>query len=210
MDKAKNHIYKAYTKWVAENKTRPEFIEAFIIEAGISQPIFLKHFNTFNSLEQCFWRDIFEEAVTLAAAQSEFSSYSVNEKMLGIYFTWMELLKAYRDFAAFVMNDLPVYSIYPSILVSMKSYFEKVAGQLIEEGIATGEIASRPWITNKYSSLLWSQPVMIIRFWVKDTSENFADTDALIEKTVNFSFDLMRSNSLDSFVDLAKFHFQHR
>ena len=43
----------------------------------------------------------------------------------------------------------------------------------------------------------------------KAESENFEDTDALIEKTVNFSFDLMRSNTIDSLFDLAKFHIQH-
>ena len=44
---------------------------------------------------------------------------------------------------------------------------------------------------------------------LKDKSKNFEDTDALIEKTVNFSFDVMRSNGIDSFFDLAKFHIQH-
>jgi len=64
-------------------------------------------------------------------------------------------------------------------------------------------------VTDKYKYLLWWQPVSIVKFWVKDKSKDFEDTDALIEKTVNFSFDLMRSNGMDSFFDLAKFHVQH-
>ena len=80
---------------------------------------------------------------------------------------------------------------------------------LVEEGVATQEIAKRLYITDKYHYALWSQPVSIIKFWVKDESKNFEDTDALIEKTVNFSFDLMNPNGFDSFFDLAKFHIQH-
>ena len=82
-------------------------------------------------------------------------------------------------------------------------------GTLVQEGLSTEEIAKRQLISDKYKYLLWAQPVSIFKFWVKDESDNFEETDALIEKTVNFSFDLMRSNSLDSFFDLAKFHVQH-
>jgi hypothetical protein len=210
MDKEKERIYNAYVSWVTENKSRPEFIEAFVIEADLKEETFIKYFDSFQSLEKSFWKDLFMEAVAQTSNQSEFAGYSVNEKLLGFYFTWMEVMKEYRDFVVFTLKRLSFHEIYPSEFELLKKYFEEVVGQLIEEGIATGEIANRPWITDKYQHLIWSQPVMIVRFWAKDTSENFSATDALIEKTVNFSFDLMRSNSLDSFVDLAKFHFQHR
>ncbi|MDZ7608122.1 MAG: TetR family transcriptional regulator C-terminal domain-containing protein [Cyclobacteriaceae bacterium] len=210
MDKTKKKIYNAYTTWVVENKKRPEFIEAFVIEAAISEETFLKYFDSFKSLEKSFWKELFTEAVTKTSLQSEFAEYSVNEKLLGFYFTWIETMKEYRDFVVFTLNKLSFYELYPSEFESLKKYFEEVVRQLVAEGIASGEIANRPWIADKYQHLLWSQPVMILRFWVKDTSENLSGTDALIEKTVNFSFDLMRSNSLDSFVDLAKFHIQHR
>jgi len=210
MDKTKARIYKAYAAWVTENKMRPEFIEAFVIEADIKETVFRQHFDSFKSLESSFWKDLFTEAVMLTSNQSEYADYSVNEKLLGFYYTWMEVLKEYREFIVFSLNNLRVHEIYPSEFELLKKYFEEIVGQLIAEGVASGEIADRPWISDRYKHLLWSQPVMILRFWAKDSSENFSATDALIEKTVNFSFDLMRSNSLDSFVDLAKFHFQHR
>jgi hypothetical protein len=82
-------------------------------------------------------------------------------------------------------------------------------GALVLEGISSEEIANRQLIVDKYKYMMWIQPVSIFKFWVRDGSENFEDTDALIEKAVNFSFDLMRSNGMDSFFDLAKFHIQH-
>ena len=89
--------------------------------------------------------------------------------------------------------------------------FSQLRHARVEAGeiLGTEEIANRMLITDKYKYLLWYQPVSIIKFWIKDESENFENTDALIEKTVNFSFDLMRSNGIDSFFDLAKFHIQH-
>ena len=210
MEKNKEKIYRAYTAWVAENKKKPEFIEAFIIEADVSLEVFTSYFKTFIDLEKSFWADLFMDAVTQTSRQNEFDQYSVNEKLLGFYFTWVELIKEYREFIIYTFHNVRFHEIYPSEFDYLKKYFEEVIGQLIVEGMNSGEIAVRPWITDKYKYLLWSQPIMIIRFWSKDTSENFESTDALIEKTVNFSFDLMRSNSLDSFIDLAKFHIQHR
>ena len=121
----------------------------------------------------------------------------------------MEQLKDYRSYTRYVIDNEKVYEMYPSDLEMFKKEFESFCAQLVEEGIATEEIVERMFITDKYKYLLWYQPISIVKFWVKDKSKDYEDTDALIEKTVNFSFDLMRSNGIDSFFDLAKFHIQH-
>jgi ubiquinone biosynthesis protein COQ9 len=50
----------------------------------------------------------------------------------------------------------------------------------------------------------------VLRFWVKDDSKNFEQTDALIEKTVKLTFELLGESPLDSFIDLAKFLYQNK
>ncbi len=210
MDKKKEKLFRIYTTWIAENKKRPEFIEAFVIEADSSENEFKSYFDSFEALEKAFWLDHFQEAVTRTSQQDEYAGYSINEKLLAYYFTWIEILEEHREYVVFAMENCRFYEIYPPQMADFKKYFEDVIGQLVDEGTSTMEIANRPLITERYKYMLWSQPVAIIRFWVRDTGENYENTDALIEKTVNFSFDMMRSNSLDSFVDLAKFHLQHR
>jgi AcrR family transcriptional regulator len=175
----------------------------------LKETTFYQHFNSFEQLEKDIWQDIFERTQQAIMQEDEYSPYSVNEKLLAFYFTWIETLKEVREYVAFVIREESVFEFYPACFDKFKHSFEQFGAQLVEEGIATGEIASRMFITDKYSKVLWYQPVSLVKFWVKDQSENFADTDALIEKTVNFSFDVMRSNSLDSFFDLAKFHIRH-
>lgn len=209
MDKTQKRIFKHYIDYVLEHKKQPKSIHAFIEDLRINETAFLKYFSSFDQLEKEFWKIIFEDTISKLETQEVYSSYSVNEKLLAFYFTWIEELKDYRNYVQYVIKRERIYELYPSSFESFKQSFELFSSRLIEEGITTQEIAERRLLTDKYQYVLWYQPVSIVKFWVKDKSKDFEDTDALIEKTVNFSFDLMRSNGIDSFIDLAKFHIQH-
>jgi ubiquinone biosynthesis protein COQ9 len=45
----------------------------------------------------------------------------------------------------------------------------------------------------------------VISFLLKDESQRFERTDAFIEKTVAFAFDVIRTQAIDSAFDLARF-----
>jgi ubiquinone biosynthesis protein COQ9 len=45
----------------------------------------------------------------------------------------------------------------------------------------------------------------VIAFLLKDESKRFERTDAFIEKTVAFAFDVIRTQAIDSAFDLARF-----
>jgi hypothetical protein len=209
MDKTHQKLFEKYISFIANNKKQPSSINSFMEELKLKEGTFYKYFSSFDQLEKDFWNVIFERTLKNIQSQEVYLSYSINEKLLSFYYSWIEELKDYREFVSFVIGEEKIYELYPSGFDLFKENFEAFSTQLVEEGVATGEIADRLYFTDKYKYGLWYQPVTIIKFWVKDKSKGFEDTDALIEKTVNFSFDLMRSNGLDSFFDLAKFHIQH-
>jgi hypothetical protein len=209
MDKTQEKILNGYISYVLEQKKRPSTVHAFVEGMKLKEGTFFKYYTGFDQLEREFWSGIFDSTLENIQGEEVYTSYSVNEKLLSFYFAWIESLKDFREFTAFMIKQQKFYELYPVALDAFKKKFEDFAAQLVQEGLATGEIANRMFLSDKYQYALWLQPLSIIKFWVKDKSENFADTDALIEKTVNFSFDIMRSNTIDSFFDLAKFHIQH-
>jgi hypothetical protein len=209
MDKTQQKITHEYIKYALENNKRPASIANFSESIKVKESTFFKYFKSFDHLEKSFWKHLFEEVQRTIENQEVYASYSINEKLLAFYFTWIEQLVEYRSYAIHVSKQERIYELYPAQFDLFRDGFLDYAGGLIEEGLATEEIARRQMIADKYKYLLWAQPISIFKFWVKDQSDQFEDTDALIEKTVNFSFDLMRSNSLDSLFDLAKFHIQH-
>lgn len=209
MDKSQEKIINEYIRFLLENHKRPRSVFDFSDSIKVKESAFYKHFKSFDDLEKGFWKIIFEEVLESLKKQEVYQSYSVNEKLLAFYYSWIERLAEYRSYAKYVSGREKIYEWFPSDFELFKNAFEQFAGELVEEGLATEEIAQRQMIADKYKYLLWLQPVSIFKFWIKDESERFQDTDALIEKTVNFSFDLMRSNGLDSFFDLVKFRIQH-
>jgi AcrR family transcriptional regulator len=209
MKRTERRLIRAYIDYVSEHRKKPKSVEAFSAELNLKEGTFFKYFDSFNDLEKFFWKNLFLETVIDLEKDEVFASYSVNEKLLAFYFTWIEKIKPERDYAKYVIREEKFYELYPACFDEFKNEFEKFVSGLITQGLATEEIAERKFITDKYAYMLWYQPVFILKFWVKDESMQFEDTDALIEKTVNFSFDLMRSNGFDSLYDLAKFRIQH-
>jgi hypothetical protein len=209
MDKTQEKITHEYIKYVLEQNKRPASVANFSESIKLKESTFLRYFNSFDHLEKSFWKLLFDEVKQTIENQEVYASYSINEKLLAFYYTWIEQLMDYRSYAIYVSKQERIYELYPAQFDLFRDGFLDYVDGLIEEGLATEEIARRQMISDKYKYLLWAQPVSIWKFWVKDESDQFEDTDALIEKTVNFSFDLMRSNSLDSLFDLAKFHIQH-
>jgi len=49
-----------------------------------------------------------------------------------------------------------------------------------------------------------------MKFWLDDTSEAFEKTDIFIEKSLNTSFELLNTKSLNNIIDLAKFLYKEK
>ncbi len=209
MDNTQENIIEAYIQHMLEHEIRPASVAAFTDQLNYPEATFYNYFQSFDDLEKKIWKALFANVLNIISRQDVYQAYSINEKLLAFYFTWIGELAEYRSYAMLVARKKKFFELYPSDFEQFKDAFQDFIADLIEEGLATEEIARRQMITDKYKFFLWMQPVSIFNFWVKDTSENFEDTDALIEKTVNFSFDMMRTNGLDSLFDLAKFHIQH-
>jgi hypothetical protein len=88
--------------------------------------------------------------------------------------------------------------------------FMEYAATLIAEGVESGEIVKRMFVVDQYPEGLWLQLLFVLRFWIKDESAGFENTDAAIEKAVKVSFDLIGPGALDSILDLARFMFHNK
>jgi hypothetical protein len=46
---------------------------------------------------------------------------------------------------------------------------------------------------------------LVLDFWIKDSSRDFEDTDAFIEKTVHLGLSMMQESTIDKAIDLVRF-----
>ncbi len=203
-------IKDAYIEYILENGTKPASIFKFVKELKVKEELFYDHFNSFESVEKEIWSDMFERTIQAITSEEVYGEYSVREKMLAFFYTWIENLKSNRSF---ILQSVPKRmrpEITPYYLEHVRYGFKDWVADLLLEAKETEEVTTRPIISDRYDDAIWLQFLFILGFWVKDDSKAFEKTDAAIEKSVNLAFDLMGRGPLDAMVDFGKFLFQNR
>lgn len=212
-------IRKAYTEYVLENGKQPTSVFQFAKKLKIAEADFYTHYTSFDAIEADIWLAFFKDAKTTVEADDTYQGYSVREKLLAFYYTWIELLKAQRSFVVYSFGRLKdqskgksIRSLTPKvpILNPFKDEFFDYARDLLAEGRESKEVEPRPFVTDRYPDALWGQTLYLLDFWIRDVSKNFEKTDSAIEKSVNTAFDLIGRSPLDTLFDFAKFMYQNK
>jgi hypothetical protein len=207
----KTLIVDAYIHHVLEYGKDPVSVYKFSKELKIDEVEFYSYFNSFNNVKAVIWQKLVDDTLLNIESQEVFKEYSVREKYLAFLFTMVEELKKKRSyFLATYPDHLKLTFGAHDDFKLFKISFMKFAKELMLEGRETEEVADRPLLTDKYSDALWLHWGFVFQFWLKDNSIAFEKTDAMIEKSVNFAFDLFGKGALDSFLDFAKFLFQNK
>ncbi|SMG30039.1 DNA-binding transcriptional regulator, AcrR family [Marivirga sericea] len=203
-------IKEAYIDFVLENGQEPASIYKFAKDLKMKEVDFYNHYNSFKALKKHIWADFLTETIENLHAEESFVEYSSREKLLALYFTIIEVLKANRSYAMMDLHEMRKGDLKPAFLEVFKKHFYKFVDELLLQGKETEEIMDRPVIGDRYAEGLWIQTLFILQFWANDDSKDFEKTDAAIEKAVNVAYDLMGKSPLDSMFDFAKFIFQNR
>ncbi|GAB4397851.1 MAG: TetR family transcriptional regulator C-terminal domain-containing protein [Microscillaceae bacterium] len=203
-------IREAFVHYVLENEHFPKTIFKLAQAAQLKEEEVYEHYDSIEAVENDIWRGFFAETRQRIESEEVYASYSVREKMLAFYYTWIEVLKANRSYANLSAHSEDLLFGTPRYMATFYESFREFINVLLLEGRETQEIAERPLIVDVYPRIFWRQALLILRFWLRDRSRAFEKTDAYIEKAVNFAFDLMGKTALDSAFDFAKFAFQNR
>jgi len=203
-------IIKAYVEHVLEHGTRPASIFKFVKELKIKEEVFYESFNSFENIDKQIWLDLFQETINRLHTDEVFEEYSVREKLLAFFYTWIEVLKSQRSFILETTPKAQKPDLKPANLTYVRDAFKEFINDLMLEAKETEEVKTRPYISDRYEDAIWVQFLFLINFWIKDDSRGFEKTDAAIEKSVNLAFDLMGRGPLDTMVDFGKFLFQNR
>jgi AcrR family transcriptional regulator len=216
-------IRTAYVGYVLEQGQPPVSVFQFAKTLGLSEATFYDHYPSFAAIEADVWLATAKQARATVEADGVYNTYSVREKLLAFYYTWIEVLKGQRSFVVYSYGQLrgpgPAARPNPltmrrmlssSVLRPFKAEFNDFARDLLAEGRESKEVEPRPFISDRYADALWLQTMTVLDFWVHDTSKGFEKTDTFIEKSVNTAFDLFGRTPLDSIFDLVKFRLQNQ
>lgn len=199
----------AYINHLLEHGTEPSSVFKFAKDLGTEEQDFYTHFNSFKVLERSIWEGWCKQTIADIRKDDAYMGYSVREKLLAFYYTWIQALGQNRSYALMRLGEIRHGDLNPYFLAGLKESFGDFINDLMMEGKDTSEVAERPFSMH-YSKAFWLHFLFIQKFWLNDESKGFEKTDAAIEKSVNLAFDLVGKGALDSMLDFGKFLFQNR
>jgi hypothetical protein len=203
-------IKAAYQNYLLIEGKRPASVYKFCQDIGISENEFYSFYGSFDSVEKNIWNNLIQKTIARLQSDDAFSEFSAREKILSLYFTLLEELRANRSFVLLQLSTVNRFESTPVFLKDFRKSFEDLMIVILERGKQSGEIAVRPLLDEKYPRLFWFHFGFILMFWKNDDSREFEKTDAAIEKSVNLAFDLISKGAVDTALDFGKFLYQNR
>lgn len=199
-------IISLFMDSVLKNDTEPKNVYQFCHEAGIKESDFYIHFGSIEALKEAIWTQFFEHAVATMQKDDAYNSYVDRDKLLTLYFTLFELLSLNRSYVLFQLEGHKQGLKNLKSLRGMRNHFKDF---IVDNVQFTQDTAwNEKWAKISKSvtaEAAWVNFLVVLKFWIDDTSKGFEKTDILIEKTVNTAFDLMQTQPLERVIDLGKF-----
>lgn len=203
-------IRRAYIDHLLLNGTPPPTIYRFVTDMGIDEKEFYRHYTSFDAIEEEVWYEVMDQTMEVLESDAAYGDFTAREKFLAFLYTHLEVLKDQRSYALLRIGELGDWRGTPPVFRSYKERFVREAKEWIDQAIHEDEIASRPFLSDRYHTAFWLQLVFVLKFWASDRSPGFESSDAAIEKAVNLSFKILGDTTPDSIVDFAKFLWQSR
>jgi hypothetical protein len=203
----KARIKQAYLDYVLAKGRQPASVYKLTRKLGLPEQEFYLHYANFDVIDRELWADFGREARATVSQEPVWEQYGAREKLLGFYYTLIEILKRNRSYALNALrrslSKMP--GLTPRVLDDFRQDFEDFVADILREGRRTEEVANRQIVQDGYPRFFWQQQLFVLGFFAKDESVNFERTDAAIEKAVTLSFDLVGRNTLDSATDFIRF-----
>jgi hypothetical protein len=203
-------IKAAYVTQLLTNGARPASVYKFCLDLGIREDEFYSFFGSFEGIEKSIWNGFIKVTINRLQSDESFGQFSAREKVLSLYFTLLEELRANRSFVLLQLNQVNRLELTPVFLRDFRKSYEEFVELILAQGKENGEVATRPLLDDQYPQLFWLHMGFILTFWCKDDSAGFEKTDAAIEKSVNLAFDLVGKGAVDSALDFGKFLYQNK
>ncbi|MDI1256403.1 MAG: TetR family transcriptional regulator C-terminal domain-containing protein [Flavobacterium sp.] len=200
-----DQIIAMYMQDVMENNNQPLNVYTFCKKNGIEESEFYTFFNSIESIRQAIWVKFFENAVTAIEKEKGYAAYTNKNKLLTLYFTLFEILTLNRSYVVYTLDENKEGLKNLKQLKQLRNHFRDFVVNVIEAGATIQMKQVQKVAKPVFAEGAWLQFLLLLKFWLEDTSKGFEKTDILIEKSVNTAVDLLDTKPLENLFDLGKF-----
>ena len=207
----KDSIIEAYSDYILIHGERPKNIYQFTKDLNTTEQEFYKYYGNFEAIERDYLKILFEKSLELSITAEGYASQSSKEKLLNLYYIFIENLTLNRSFVLELLkgNARQMMIKMQSLKNLHRQFVETLHFGELELLKKTSKDFQR-WNEKSREEILWIHFVSIIEFWKNDLSPQFEKTDLYIEKTIDTGFELIDNEPIRKFIDLGKFLYKEK
>ncbi|MFD1316558.1 TetR family transcriptional regulator C-terminal domain-containing protein [Namhaeicola litoreus] len=200
----KNYLISKYMETVLEEGS-PKSVYSFSKKHQFSEAEFYNIYGNFEALEGDIFKTFLQNSIDLIEKSEEYVNFDTRNKLLTLYYTFFETLKANRSYIMASLGDKKNSLGAIKKLTSLRTVFKEFIKNLEWDLLDLKKDRLKEVQSKSLEEGAWIQLLLTLKFWLDDQSPSFEKTDIFIEKSVNATFDLLGVKPLQSLLDLGKF-----
>lgn len=197
-------ILSQYEECLLTEGKPPASVTVFCKALKIKEASFYAEFSSLEAVERAIWGEWMNGLIEAISSGKEWESFSAKERYLAFLYGFVGSALEKRSL---LLNSFSKSCHHENLprLNSLKQAFTDFASEIVSHGVEQNEIANRGPLLSLYPEVLYIHWRLVLDHYLKDESSGYERTDAFIEKSVEFAFDLFKSQAIDSAADLARF-----
>lgn len=201
---AENDILQIYRQYVLEKGEPPASVFALCQTVGMSEADFYRQYASLKSLDAAVFADWAKRAWDKQCASPEHENYNARQRLLGFYYNLLDLALEQRSF---LLMQFPkrATGLLDSRMQRLETVIAAIGDSIVTRALETGEFSKRAKLSDYYSKAFFPHFGLVVRYYLRDESHGFEDTDAFVDKTVDLLFQTLGEQIIDSAIDLARF-----
>jgi hypothetical protein len=206
----KENIISYYMDYVLEYNKNPNSVYNFAKINGFEESIFYNFFGSFEAIEKHIFKAFYDNTLNALESSESYETFDARNKLLSFYYTFFENLTANRSYVVYALGSNKKNLKGLQALTELKKSFNAYVGNLDIETLDIKDAKIEKIQTKAIQESAWVQLMIMLKFWLDDTSASFEKTDIFIEKSVNTSFDILNIAPIKSVIDFGKFIFKEK
>lgn len=198
-------IISFYMNDVLEDNHNTRNVYVFCKNNNIDEVQFYSFYSSLDSIKDSVWVKFLDNAISTIEKDENYNTYSDKNKLLALHFTLFEILTLNRSYITTVLNENKDNMHGQKQLLHLRNRFKNFIVDIIETTTNESKANVSKITKPVFSEGAWIQFLVILKFWLNDTSKGFEKTDIMIEKSINTVVDLLDTKPLEGLFDLGKF-----
>lgn len=176
--------------------------------ADVADATIYNYFSTKEKLLYGYCEYVQQQVMAELKAIDDFHEYSLQEQLHQLVEIELRMWLPAREFLQVVFaQTYAAPSVGHELLQDSKAILKTIVIELIDAAIEAGEMPEQPY-QDLLPAMFWDYQTAILAYWLKDTSDEFANTTQLVAQSTEIVAQLLVGGVIGKTLDMFSFMFR--